>query len=320
MLACRRLCKFSITADDVTVADALLLRFCKRTVELYGSDAITPNMHMHCHLASCIREFGPAHSFWLFPFERYNGILEGQPTNNRSIELQLMRRFQKDNMHLHLHHEAKQWPCADHFLQALPDPAYDISSPASFDESVLPGPKSVIGSLSSDSIVCLRHLYSKLYPAHKNDFQDGKISIPSTFRKYSTISWQGKCLSSSLNRNAKNPFVFVVPPFSFGPTKHVGFEGEERLAEIDFFLVHSVILPNSQEPNSHLLAYVADGLCFILIIIILESLFKYGVLTFMKHSQLIDSFWHLQSLHVLLLVLKHYLVNAFVLLYHLLNE
>ena len=77
------------------------------------------------------------HSFWLFPFERYNGILEGQPTNNRSIELQLMRRFQKVNMHLHLHHEAKQWPYADHFLDALPAPPYDISSPFSFDESVV---------------------------------------------------------------------------------------------------------------------------------------------------------------------------------------
>ena len=105
--------------DDITIADAFLLRFCKRTVQLYGSEAITPNMHMHCHLASCIREFGSIHSFWLLPFERYNRILEGQPTNNRSIELQLMHRFQKDNMHLHLHHEAKQWPNADHFLTLL---------------------------------------------------------------------------------------------------------------------------------------------------------------------------------------------------------
>ena len=75
VLACRRLCQFSITNDDITIADALLLKFCKQTVQLYGSEAITPNMHMHCHLASCIREFGPIHSFWLFPFERYNGIL-----------------------------------------------------------------------------------------------------------------------------------------------------------------------------------------------------------------------------------------------------
>lgn len=192
----RRLCKFSITSDDITIADALLLRFCKRTVQLYGSDAITPNMHMHCHLASCIREFGPMHSFWLFPFQRYNGILEGQPTNNRSIELQLMHRFQKDNMHLHLHHEAKQWPHADHFLDALPAPPYDISSPFSFDESVVPGPKSVISSLSTDSIICLRQLYSRLYPTYEKQLREGRTYISSTFRKYSSITWQGKNLTS----------------------------------------------------------------------------------------------------------------------------
>lgn len=116
VLACRRLCKHSITDDDIKVADKLLLRFCSQAVELYGEDVITPNMHMHCHLASCIREFGPSHSFWLFPFERYNGVLEEQPTNNRSIELQLMRRFQKDSAILHLHEEVKQWSEQNIFL------------------------------------------------------------------------------------------------------------------------------------------------------------------------------------------------------------
>lgn len=80
VLACRRLCKFSVTNDDITVADGLLLKFCKRATRIYGSNAITPNMHMHCHLASCVKEFCPLHTYWLFPFERYNGILEGQQT------------------------------------------------------------------------------------------------------------------------------------------------------------------------------------------------------------------------------------------------
>ena len=46
-------------------------------------------------------------------------------------------------MHLHLHHEAQQWPNADHFLQAIPDTSYYIASPDTFDNSVLPGPKYV---------------------------------------------------------------------------------------------------------------------------------------------------------------------------------
>ena len=107
-----------------------------------------------------------------------------------------------------------------------------------FDKSVLPGQKSVIGSHSSDSITCLCQLYSKLYPTHEKDFLEGKVFTPSTFRKYPSISWQGKCLASSLNKNATNSFVFVVPPFSFGHhSNDPEFEGEERLAEVDFFLV-----------------------------------------------------------------------------------
>jgi hypothetical protein len=58
-------------------------------------ESATPNKHLHCHLAECIKEYGPIHYFWLFSFERYNGILEGLPTNNRALEIQLMWRFVK---------------------------------------------------------------------------------------------------------------------------------------------------------------------------------------------------------------------------------
>ena len=50
-------------------------------------------MHLHCHLAECIREHGPVYSFWLFSFERYNGILGAIHTNNHSVEVQMMRKF-----------------------------------------------------------------------------------------------------------------------------------------------------------------------------------------------------------------------------------
>ena len=41
-------------------------------------------------------------SFWLFSFERYNGILGDQQTNNFSIEVQLINRFIQDNSHIHM--------------------------------------------------------------------------------------------------------------------------------------------------------------------------------------------------------------------------
>ena len=33
------------------------------------------------------------HNFWLFSYERYNGILENYPSNNHSIEIHFMQRF-----------------------------------------------------------------------------------------------------------------------------------------------------------------------------------------------------------------------------------
>ena len=89
VLAGRHLVNFSISSTDSIFADGMLLKFCKRSTELYGKSAITPNMHIHCHL-SCLQEFGLIHSFWLLPFERYNRILEEQPSNNQLIEMQLM--------------------------------------------------------------------------------------------------------------------------------------------------------------------------------------------------------------------------------------
>ena len=99
VLASRLLCNPSLRGDDVSLADALLKRFCCRFVAIYGPQTATPNMHMHCHLAECIRDFGTVSSFWLFSFERFNGSLGGQPTNNRSIKLQLIVQ---DNSHLQL--------------------------------------------------------------------------------------------------------------------------------------------------------------------------------------------------------------------------
>lgn len=97
VLACRIVCKQELTQDDIILADVLLLQFCRHAEQLYGKN-VTLNMHMHCHLKDVMLDYGPIQEFWLFSFERFNGILGNQPTNNRSIEPQLMLRFLKDNI------------------------------------------------------------------------------------------------------------------------------------------------------------------------------------------------------------------------------
>ena len=93
VLACKSLGMRVLTVDDIELGDRYLMEFCKAFEELYGKDLVTPNMHLHGHLKECLLDYGPFHAFWCFSFERFNGILGSYHTNNRSIEIQLMRRF-----------------------------------------------------------------------------------------------------------------------------------------------------------------------------------------------------------------------------------
>ena len=91
--ASRLLCQMKITVAELKLADAYLLQFCIQAEKLYGKGIVTPNMHLHCHLKQCIEDYGPIHNFWLFSYERYNGVFENFPSSNRSREIQFMQRF-----------------------------------------------------------------------------------------------------------------------------------------------------------------------------------------------------------------------------------
>ena len=88
-----------LTVSDLTEADSLLQQFCITFEELYGDRHCTMNMHLHLHLhlCRCLQDFGPGHAFWLYAFERYNGILGSFHTNNTRIESQLVQKFLEGN-------------------------------------------------------------------------------------------------------------------------------------------------------------------------------------------------------------------------------
>ena len=98
VLASRLLSSSSITKDNVQLADALLLSFCRRFETICGSSSVTPNMHMHGHLTECVKDFGPLSSFWCYSFERFSGLLGDLPTNNHLIETQIMQGFVYDKL------------------------------------------------------------------------------------------------------------------------------------------------------------------------------------------------------------------------------
>jgi len=96
VLACGYICNRALVRTDLQIIDHLLIKFCKEFERVYGTDSVTPNMHMHGHLIESIRDFGPVYNFWLFSFERYNGLLGSKPNNKKGIEGQIMKRFLRD--------------------------------------------------------------------------------------------------------------------------------------------------------------------------------------------------------------------------------
>lgn len=259
VLACRRLCKARITEDDVRIADGLFLLFCKRIKRIYGCRSITPNMHMHCHLADCVKDYGPAHSFWVFSFERYNGLLGNQPNNNRSIEMQLLRRFLRDNSHLGLLHalDSDSLALRDVFGSVVTQHAQRFSSSTASDEitaEFIEPPKSTLISLSATCVPVLKRIYATMYPAYQQAIEDERTVFPSTVRKFKYIQIKGKKYSSVAEGvHSKGAHVLAKPFFPF-----VSTTSEVRVAEVLYFFRHAINIPiaSSSQHVSHLFAAV----------------------------------------------------------------
>ena len=73
--ACYLLTTRIINNNALDEAHFRLLMVTRLVEKHYGSEFITPNIHLSLHLAECYRDYGPIYSFWCYPFERMNGIL-----------------------------------------------------------------------------------------------------------------------------------------------------------------------------------------------------------------------------------------------------
>jgi hypothetical protein len=91
--ACYYLCRPVITAEELGTGHGKLMAFCADFEALYGSSSCFPNLHMHEHILESVLDYDPMYGFWLFSFERMNGVLGSYRTNQRSVEAQLFRRI-----------------------------------------------------------------------------------------------------------------------------------------------------------------------------------------------------------------------------------
>ena len=93
MKACHILLQARLTKIEVKLAQNYLVQFFVKFQALYGTENSTPNMHMACHLEECILDYGVLSSFWCFPFEHLNGVLEGMKKSWILPEKQMFRKL-----------------------------------------------------------------------------------------------------------------------------------------------------------------------------------------------------------------------------------
>ena len=263
--ACRVLSTKQISLENIQLGDAHLIQFCKRTQRLFGKESITPNMHMHCHLRSCIIDFGPLHGFWLYAFERYNGLLGAMPHNNHSIEVQIMNRFLRDNevfrtvlpdefsdefQSLFPKHMHASGSLADTLTLDRPfrGTGWTIDSPGLHVDLPLNCSRRVFDQTQMDFFM---ELYTDLYKVSRSS-----LVLSSTFQEYSSAKLNGKQFGTYRTRTASSSVAIAVWDSNlFGPSPMMSTTSTSttvcRAVRIHSFCKHVVTIDG--ETKTHLL-------------------------------------------------------------------
>jgi len=237
--ACQIYCSSFVSIDDIEKAQEYMNAFFQSAETLYGAKFLTLNTHLHLHLAECFLDYGPCYGFWLFSFERYNGILGKYHTNQQATEIQLMRKFM-NNIHIKsIATEIEAIPKNEQFLfNGLPCSSTggtsnetifgqtssvvrigvlmslstkNISPALDYIESIPCNllPPFVLHKFNADVLVHLTASYEKFIPGINSD-------IPKLCRKHKSALWCSEYLNCS-KRLSEN-FVY----------KHTGLIDKEK--------------------------------------------------------------------------------------------
>lgn len=267
VLACRILCSKHLSKERLKVADLLLLKFCQRTERQYGKHVISPSMHMICHLKECILDYGPMHEFWLFPFERFNGSLGNLPNNNKSIEVQLMKRFTNDQQILAI-------PQPEHFVNDFAEFLRDVPKTTGSVGDLLLSGKEWDFEKCLEQNICweidtirgmidlpiyyeravfdpfevqnLTELYSSLYSVSPSEIE----AISSFMFKHCFMS--SKIVGSFKSRSTSSSHVMAHWKSEFfGPSPGNSVPDEVRPAQVNYFAKNSITIKG--QTYTHLL-------------------------------------------------------------------
>ena len=295
-------------------------------------------MHMMCHLLECVLDFGPLHEFWLFPFERFNGVLGGIPNNNKSIEVQVMKRYLNNQC---VSTVSKPQEFKDEFMEFLDEsneqvgslgttfrasfkwpPISSLQVPFNWSLDVIKHavwlPKHYVrGIFDSSELLLLDQLYTHLYSVGSSD-----IEIPSSFFKYTSIRIFTNVLEAYKSRSSSSCVVMALWDSTFFINSHDNLASEKKFrpARINFFVKHTVSIKGKFTICTCL--FHSHGTNIILYKIIMINHYLYGNVTYSKCLGSIVMYQYNSYLVALPLLLTNSvnLILLFCLLYRLLTS
>ena len=244
-----------ITNDDIKRASDLMKSFFVAAESLYGPSFLTINTHLHLHLADVFRDYGPCYGYWLFSFERYNGILGKYHTNQQSIEIQLMRRF-IENMHIiSLVNPDSLAPEHSYIFEDLlgaqssgsaSDTVFGVnnslSSNCNFDlnhpNTSLLNPF-VLYYFDNVSLSYLRTCYQKFLPTVD------VLEIPQLCRKYKSAMWWSQYLKTS--KYPKKALVCITANWIGEDGQITGDASKFCAGSIEYFFSQILLVGNDHE-------------------------------------------------------------------------
>lgn len=280
--ACALLCKPYIQRDEINKADELLMSFCIGFEQIYGRQACTPNLHMHCHLKECIVDAGPLYSFWCFSFERYNGLLGNMKKSWHAPEVQLIHKFHNlqllasvilpddspDEL-LHCFQNAKD------YRTSLPSPVIDTFSVLKYEQNLFCPPQRISAHkldihypvppgrekfMTEAHQEALLQMYSALYGA------DNINHVPLRYTEFKQVRVLEQMYTSTRARTSRSSAIIAVWPHLTGILTSIPPSVEHiRVGIIDCFMLHTPCVKisgdasanaSNVESRQHLLARV----------------------------------------------------------------
>ena len=270
--ACAYLCKPYISKLEVEKADDLLVSFCNRFEMLYGTEACTPNMHMHMHLKECILDAGPIYTFWCFSFERYNGFLGAMNRLWRAPEQQLIHKF--NNLQMLSAVELPDGELLNCFQQArhqknsLPDVVTNSSFMLEYEKNLFCSPDTVSAKKldlhqlippGREKILCetdRQHLHSMYMTIYGN--ADCITHVPLKYTRYSKLRIFNQLYTSKIAGTARSSIIIAIWPHLTDITTETTIS-KVRVGVIEYFMVHAMSIKSTtgDRQQQHLLARVA---------------------------------------------------------------